>query len=184
MDNYISHETLYVITYACPKSRLTSVSKSGPCAQQQNIARYYINIYWNCGRISIRCWIQKRHPIPRPNGRAMGVFCKYLWENLQHFNDTALYFEIDESPSCYLPHKLLIYFQSFIPHADCFDSFSTVLLPQTTEPNEYFLLENKSYPSTENRVISWCQLYRYANLHCHRRWQIWHHDNSRFPLPF
>ena len=39
------------------------------------IVRYYINDYRNWGRISIRCWIHKRHPIPHPNGRAMGCFC-------------------------------------------------------------------------------------------------------------
>ena len=38
-----------------------------------NIVRYYINNYRNWGRISIRCWIHKRHPIPRPDGRAKGV---------------------------------------------------------------------------------------------------------------
>ena len=40
---------------------------------QFNIVRYYINNYRKCGRISIRCCIHKRHPIPRPNGWAMGV---------------------------------------------------------------------------------------------------------------
>ena len=30
----------------------------------------------NWGRISIRCWIHKTQPIPRPNGRAMGCI---LW---------------------------------------------------------------------------------------------------------
>ena len=37
-----------------------------------NIVRYYINNYRNWGRILIRCWIHKRHFIPRPNGLAMG----------------------------------------------------------------------------------------------------------------
>ena len=37
-----------------------------------NIVRYFINNYRNWGRISIICWIYKRHTIPRPNGRAMG----------------------------------------------------------------------------------------------------------------
>ena len=31
----------------------------------------YNNNYRNWGRIAIRCWIHKRHPIPRPYGRAM-----------------------------------------------------------------------------------------------------------------
>ena len=39
-----------------------------------NIVRYHMNNYRN--RISIRWWIHKRHPIPRPNGRAMGCL---LW---------------------------------------------------------------------------------------------------------
>ena len=37
-----------------------------------NIVRYYVNNYKNWGRISIRCWIHIRHPIPHPNGWAMG----------------------------------------------------------------------------------------------------------------
>ena len=41
-----------------------------------NIVRYYINKYRNWSRIWIRRWIHKRHPIPRPNGRAMGCL---LW---------------------------------------------------------------------------------------------------------
>ena len=48
---------------------------------QSSIVRFYINNYRNWGRISIRCWIHKRHPIPRPNRRAMGVFCECLCEN-------------------------------------------------------------------------------------------------------
>ena len=41
-----------------------------------NIVRYNIINYRNWGRISIRCWIHKRQPIARPNGRAMG--CLFL----------------------------------------------------------------------------------------------------------
>ena len=41
-----------------------------------NIVRYCINNYGNSDRISIRCWFHKRHPIPHPNGRAMGCL---LW---------------------------------------------------------------------------------------------------------
>ena len=33
---------------------------------RSNIVSYYINNYRNWGRISIRCWIHKRHPIPHP----------------------------------------------------------------------------------------------------------------------
>ena len=41
-----------------------------------NIVRYYIYNNRDWGTISIRCWIHKRHSIPRPNGRAMGSL---LW---------------------------------------------------------------------------------------------------------
>ena len=44
----------------------------------------------NWGRISIRCWIYKRYPIPNPNGWAMGFFCEYLWENWLGYKGTAL----------------------------------------------------------------------------------------------
>ena len=43
---------------------------------RSNIGRYYMNNYRNWGRISIRCWIHKKHPIACPNGRAMGCL---LW---------------------------------------------------------------------------------------------------------
>ena len=43
---------------------------------RSNIVRYYIYDYRNWSRISIRYWNHKRHPIPRPNGRAMGCI---LW---------------------------------------------------------------------------------------------------------
>ena len=36
-----------------------------------NIVRYCINDCRNSGRISLRCWIHKRHTIPRPGRRAM-----------------------------------------------------------------------------------------------------------------
>ena len=64
---------------------------------RSNIVKYYINNYRNWGRISIRCWTQKKTAIPRPHGRAMGVFCEYLWENVPHYNDTALYVVITRS---------------------------------------------------------------------------------------
>ena len=38
---------------------------------RSDTVRYCINNCGNWGRISIRCWINKIHPIPRPNGRAM-----------------------------------------------------------------------------------------------------------------
>ena len=58
---------------------------------RSNIVKYYIHNYRTWSRISIRCWIHKRHPIPRPNGRAMGCFCGYLWENWPRYNGTRLY---------------------------------------------------------------------------------------------
>ena len=59
--------------------------QSGAIIAQSNIVRYYINNYRNWGRISVRCWMHKRHPIPCPNGRAMGCF---LWIFVRQF--TAL----------------------------------------------------------------------------------------------
>ena len=53
-----------------------------------SIIRYYINNYTNWGRISIRCWIHKRHPIPHPNGRVMGCL---LGTFARKFYGTALY---------------------------------------------------------------------------------------------
>ena len=48
---------------------------------RSNIVRYYTNNFRNRGMISIRCWIHKRHPIHRPNGRAMGCL---LWIFVPH----------------------------------------------------------------------------------------------------
>ena len=42
----------------------------------QHISRYCMNNYRNSGRISTRRWFHKRHPIPRPDGRATGCL---LW---------------------------------------------------------------------------------------------------------
>ena len=56
-----------------------------------NIVRYYINYYRNWGRISslwIRCWIHKRHHIPRPNGRAIGCL---LWIFVRKLTTLSLY---------------------------------------------------------------------------------------------
>ena len=44
---------------------------------RSNFVRYFINKYRNWCRISIRCWIHKRHTIPRPNGLAMGSFLNF-----------------------------------------------------------------------------------------------------------
>ena len=63
--------------------------QSSAIITRSNVIEYYINDYRNWGRISIRCWIHKRLPIPHPNG----VFCGYiyLWENWQRYNSTVLY---------------------------------------------------------------------------------------------
>ena len=50
--------------------------QSSAVIMRSKIIRYCINDCRNWGRISIRCWIHKRHPISRPNGRAMGCL---LW---------------------------------------------------------------------------------------------------------
>ena len=52
------------------------IIQSSAIVAQSSIARYYINDYRNWGRISIRCWTYKRHPIPHPNRRDMGYL---LW---------------------------------------------------------------------------------------------------------
>ena len=47
-----------------------------------NVVRYCINNYSNWVRISIKCWFHKRHPIPRPNGRAMGCLLRIFVRKL------------------------------------------------------------------------------------------------------
>ena len=47
-----------------------------------NVVRYFINNYRNWGRISIRCWIYKRHHIPRPHGRVMGHLLWIFFEKI------------------------------------------------------------------------------------------------------
>ena len=56
-------------------------NKSNVVITRSNIVRHYVNDYRDWGRISVRCRIHKRHPIPtptphRPNGRAMSCL---LW---------------------------------------------------------------------------------------------------------
>ena len=58
---------------------------------QSIIVRYCINNHRNWGRVSIRCWVHKRHPIPRPNSRAMGSCFYYLLEKWPCYNGTVLY---------------------------------------------------------------------------------------------
>ena len=61
--------------------------QSSAVITRSNIVRYYMNNYKNWGRISSRCWIYKRHPIPRPNGRAMGCI---LWVYFVRKNDRVI----------------------------------------------------------------------------------------------
>ena len=59
---------------------------------QSKIVRHCINNCRNWGKISIRCWIHKKNPIPRPKGRAMGCL---LWIFVRKFitlKRPALYF--------------------------------------------------------------------------------------------
>ena len=51
-------------------------TQSSAVIAQSNIVRYCINDCRNSGRISLRWWIHKIHPITCPNGRAMGCL---LW---------------------------------------------------------------------------------------------------------
>ena len=56
----------------CPMGVVHQSIQSSAIIRRSNIVRHYVNDYRNWGRISIRCWIHKRHPIPHPNGWAMG----------------------------------------------------------------------------------------------------------------
>ena len=47
---------------------------------QSNITTYCIHHCRNWGRISIRGWTHTRHPIPHPNGQAMGCLLWILFE--------------------------------------------------------------------------------------------------------
>ena len=61
---------------------------------RSDIVRYYMINYKKCVRMSTRPWIHKRHPIPRPSGRAMGCPLRIFWENGPRYNGTALYIHI------------------------------------------------------------------------------------------
>ena len=63
---------------------------------RSNIVRYYINDYRNWGRISIRCWIHERCPIPCPNRWAMGCFCEKIDRIIMapHCSSLGIYYEI------------------------------------------------------------------------------------------
>ena len=57
----------------------------------QRIIRHSITNCRNWGRISIKGWTHKWHPIPHLTAELWGVVCEYLWENWERYNGTALY---------------------------------------------------------------------------------------------
>ena len=57
--------------------------QSSAVITRSSMVRYCMNNCRNWSRMSIRWWTHKRHPIPRPNGRAMGCLFQYLWDTLQ-----------------------------------------------------------------------------------------------------
>ena len=73
-----------------PEPLLTHIHWSAVITRS-DIVRYYMNNYKKCVRMSTRLWIHKRHPIPRPSGRAMGCPLRIFWENGLRYNGTALY---------------------------------------------------------------------------------------------
>ena len=81
---YGEHHWRYHFT-VCPDPPMSHI-QSSTVKTRSNIVKYYINDYRNWGKISIKCWIYKRHPIPRP---------EYLWENWLHHNSTGT------TPSCH-----------------------------------------------------------------------------------
>ena len=87
-----SHDTIYwnnpnnvirgVMSLFLPIRSSKIRLQSSAVITRSNISTYCIYHCRNWGRISIRGWTNKRHPIPRPNGRAMGclswIFLKKL----------------------------------------------------------------------------------------------------------
>ena len=64
--------TITVTIFAMEKTTIQSTA----VIMRSNIVRYYVNNYRNWGRISIRCWVHKRHPIlalTRYNGSTLYV---------------------------------------------------------------------------------------------------------------
>ena len=69
--------------------------QSSAIITQYNIIRYNIDNYKKCGRTSIRHWINKWHPIPRPNGWDMGCTMYvhvYIWCTCCQNKDTSIEF--------------------------------------------------------------------------------------------
>ena len=71
------------------------IIQSSAAITLSNLVRYHINDYRNWGRISITCWIHKRHPIPRP----ISVFCECVWENWLRYNGSTLLFALQSRSS-------------------------------------------------------------------------------------
>ena len=71
--------------------RLVYSIRSGAVKTRHNIIWYCLHHCSNCNRIYVRVWVHERHPIPRPNGWAMGCL---LWEFGR--NLTVLY----KTPHC------------------------------------------------------------------------------------
>ena len=56
--------------------------QSNAVVTRSNITWYDTHHCRNWGRILIRGWTHKRHPIPRPDGRAMGCHSWIFWRKL------------------------------------------------------------------------------------------------------
>ena len=83
--------------YVVPFASIVLIN-SVPIQLSAIIAR--TNITWFCiwynndwGKICIRGYIHKRHPIACLSGKLLGVFCEDLGENLPRYSGTALYME-------------------------------------------------------------------------------------------
>ena len=72
--NPIAHPNMLTTSYQF--SECLIFMQSSAVITRSNIVRFCINNCRNWDIISIRCWIHKRHPILRPNGRVMGCL---LW---------------------------------------------------------------------------------------------------------
>ena len=74
------------VNYFSPKLSLLTIQSSAAITRPNDIS-YYMNNCRNGGKISIRSWIHKRHPIPRPSGRAMGCL---LWIFMRKETDRVI----------------------------------------------------------------------------------------------
>ena len=73
----VSRLNVHVWSHKTSKLRDWRISiQSSAVITRSDIVRLYIDSYRDWGRISIKCWMHKRHPWPRSNGWAMGYL---LW---------------------------------------------------------------------------------------------------------